>query len=40
MEMKAYKKLQAQLRFISDYADRIKSLETEVKSLKEQVSKK
>ena len=40
MEMKAYKKLQAQLRFISDYADRIKSLETEIKSLKEQVSKK
>jgi UDP-3-O-[3-hydroxymyristoyl] glucosamine N-acyltransferase len=40
MEMRSYQKMQAQVRFIPDYADRIKELENQVKSLKELVSKK
>lgn len=40
MEMRSYQKMQAQVRFISDYADRIKQLENQVNILKEQVSKK
>lgn len=35
MEIKAQQKMQAQIRFISDYAERIKKLEDEIKSLKE-----
>lgn len=35
MEMKTYKKINAHLRFISEYAERIKLLEEEIKSLKE-----
>ncbi len=35
MEMRAYQKMQAQVRFIPDYAERIKDLENQVKSLKE-----
>mgnify|MGYP003499170622 FL=1 len=35
MEMRSYQKMQAQVRFISDYADRIKELETELKKLKD-----
>ncbi|RPI62418.1 MAG: UDP-3-O-(3-hydroxymyristoyl)glucosamine N-acyltransferase [Ignavibacteriales bacterium] len=40
MEMRSYQKMQAQVRFIPDYADRIKELENQVKSLKELISKK
>jgi UDP-3-O-[3-hydroxymyristoyl] glucosamine N-acyltransferase len=40
MEMRSYQKMQAQVRFISDYADRIKQLENQVNILKEQVNKK
>jgi UDP-3-O-[3-hydroxymyristoyl] glucosamine N-acyltransferase len=35
MEMRSYQKMQAQVRFISDYADRIKELESELKKLKD-----
>ncbi len=35
MEIKAQQKMQAQIRFIADYAERIKKLEDEIKSLKE-----
>jgi UDP-3-O-[3-hydroxymyristoyl] glucosamine N-acyltransferase len=40
MEMRSYQKMQAQVRFVSDYADRIKELEKQVKSLIEILSKK
>jgi len=40
MEMRSYQKMQAQVRFIPDYADRIKELENQVKYLKELISKK
>ncbi len=35
MEMRSYQKMQAQVRFIPDYAERIKELENQLKSLKE-----
>lgn len=35
MEMRSYQKMQAQVRFIPDYADRIKELESELKKLKD-----
>jgi UDP-3-O-[3-hydroxymyristoyl] glucosamine N-acyltransferase len=40
MEMRSYQKMQAQVRFIPDYADRIKVLENQVKELKDLISKK
>ncbi len=40
MEMRSYQKMQAQVRYISDYADRIKELEKQVKLLTEQIIKK
>jgi UDP-3-O-[3-hydroxymyristoyl] glucosamine N-acyltransferase len=40
MEMRAYQKMQAQVRFIPDYVERIKQLENQVKSLKEILDKK
>lgn len=40
MEIKAQQRMQAQIRFIPDYAERIKKLEDEIKSLKEQLGKK
>lgn len=40
MEIKSYQKLQAQLRLFPDYIKRIKELENEVQSLKENQSKK
>ncbi len=39
MEMRSYQKMQAQVRFISDYANRIKELENQVILLKEQLNK-
>lgn len=35
MDMRSYQKMQAQVRFIPDYADRIKELESELKKLKD-----
>lgn len=40
MEMRAYQKIQAQVRFIPDYVERIKLLENQIKSLKELLSNK
>jgi len=40
MEMRAHQKMQAQVRFIPDYAARIKELENQVKELKEIISKR
>jgi UDP-3-O-[3-hydroxymyristoyl] glucosamine N-acyltransferase len=40
MEIKSYQKLQAQLRLFPDYIKRIKELEDQLESLKEQLSKK
>lgn len=40
MEMRAYQKMQAQVRFIPDYVERIKQLENQIKSLKELLSNK
>lgn len=40
MEMKAHQKIQAQVRFIPDYAERIKQLENQVKELKAIIDKK
>lgn len=40
MEMRSYQKMQAQVRYISEYADRIKELEKQVKLLTEQIIKK
>lgn len=40
MEIKAQQRMLAQIRFIPDYAERIKKLEDEIKSLKEQLGKK
>jgi len=37
--MRSYQKMQAQVRYISDYADRIKELEKQVKLLTEQIIK-
>ena len=39
MEMRAYQKMQAQVRFINDYAERIKELENKIKSLQELLPK-
>jgi UDP-3-O-[3-hydroxymyristoyl] glucosamine N-acyltransferase len=35
MEMRSYQKMQAQVRFIPDYVDRIKELESEIKKIKD-----
>lgn len=40
MEMRSHQKMQAQVRIISDYADRIKELENQVKELKELLNNK
>lgn len=40
IEIKAHQKMQAQVRFLHDYAERIKQLENQVKSLKEILDKK
>ncbi|MDP2365109.1 MAG: UDP-3-O-(3-hydroxymyristoyl)glucosamine N-acyltransferase [Ignavibacteria bacterium] len=40
MEMRSHQKMQAQVRFIPDYVERIKELENQVKSLTELLSKK
>lgn len=40
MEMRSHQKMQAQVRFIPDYADRIKQLENQLKELKDLLSKK
>jgi UDP-3-O-[3-hydroxymyristoyl] glucosamine N-acyltransferase len=40
MEMKSYQKMQAQVRFIPDYIERIKELENQVRSIKELLPKK
>ncbi|MFZ1519872.1 MAG: UDP-3-O-(3-hydroxymyristoyl)glucosamine N-acyltransferase [Ignavibacteriaceae bacterium] len=40
MEMRAHQKIQAQVRFIPDYVERIKELENQVKFLKELIIKK
>jgi UDP-3-O-[3-hydroxymyristoyl] glucosamine N-acyltransferase len=39
MEMRAHQKMQAQVRFIPDYAERIKELENKIKSLQELLPK-
>jgi len=39
MEMRAHQKMQAQVRFITDYAERIKELENKIKSLQELLPK-
>lgn len=40
MEMRSYQKMQAQVRFIPDYAARIKDLEKQIKELKEIISRR
>ena len=40
MEMRAHQKMQAQVRFIPDYVERIKELEKQLESLKELINKK
>ena len=40
MEMRTHQKMQAQIRFIPDYVDRIKELENQIKSLTELINKK